>query len=41
MANLEAEAFETAAREVGFRGLGYYPRSGFIHIDLGACAQLV
>ncbi len=28
-------AFEAAAREVGFLGFGYYPRSGFMHIDLG------
>ncbi|MBE0455789.1 MAG: DUF882 domain-containing protein, partial [Roseovarius sp.] len=24
-----------AARAVGFLGFGYYPRSGFMHIDLG------
>ena len=35
MANHDSEAFEAAAREVGFRGLGLYPRSGFIHVDLG------
>ena len=35
MANHDPEAFEAAAREVGFRGFGCYPRSGFIHIDLG------
>jgi zinc D-Ala-D-Ala carboxypeptidase len=35
MANHDPEAFETAARTVGFRGVGFYPRSGFIHIDLG------
>ena len=35
MANHEPTAFEAAAREVGFLGLGYYPRSGFMHIDLG------
>ena len=29
------EAFEAAARAVGFQGFGFYPRSGFIHIDLG------
>ncbi|MBE0455401.1 MAG: DUF882 domain-containing protein, partial [Roseovarius sp.] len=28
-------AFEAAAREVGFLGFGFYPRSGFIHVDLG------
>jgi len=27
-------AFEAAAREVGFLGFGFYPRSGFIHVDL-------
>jgi hypothetical protein len=35
MANHDPVAFETAAREVGFLGIGYYPRSGFMHIDLG------
>lgn len=35
MANHDPEAFEAAAREVGFLGFGYYPRSGFMHIDLG------
>jgi hypothetical protein len=35
MANNDPEAFEAAARAVGFRGFGFYPRSGFIHIDLG------
>ncbi len=27
--------FEAAAREAGFLGFGFYPRSDFIHIDLG------
>ena len=27
--------FEAAARAIGFKGFGFYPRSGFIHIDLG------
>jgi len=35
MANHDPEAFEAAARAVGFLGFGYYPRSGFMHIDLG------
>ncbi|WP_430463648.1 YcbK family protein [Tabrizicola sp.] len=35
MANHDPLAFEAAAREVGFEGFGYYPRSGFMHIDLG------
>ncbi len=35
MANHDPEAFEAAARAVGFQGFGFYPRSGFIHIDLG------
>jgi hypothetical protein len=35
MANHDPVAFEAAAREVGFLGVGYYGRSGFIHIDLG------
>ncbi|WP_323034939.1 YcbK family protein [Pararhodobacter sp.] len=35
MANHDPMAFEAAAREVGFLGFGFYPRSGFMHIDLG------
>ena len=35
MANHDPEAFEAAARAVGFQGFGFYPRSGFVHIDLG------
>ena len=35
MANHDPEAFEAAARAIGFRGFGFYPRSGFMHIDLG------
>jgi hypothetical protein len=35
MANHDPEAFEAAARAVGFKGFGFYPRSGFIHIDVG------
>jgi len=35
MANHDPVAFEAAAREVGFLGFGTYPRSGFMHIDLG------
>ena len=35
MANHDPAAFESAAREVGFLGFGYYHRSGFMHIDLG------
>ncbi|PLL13941.1 peptidase M15 [Tabrizicola sp. TH137] len=35
MANHDPPAFEAAARAVGFLGFGYYPRSGFMHIDLG------
>ena len=35
MANHDPVAFEAAAREVGFLGFGHYPRSGFMHIDLG------
>ena len=35
MANHDPAAFETAARAVGFQGFGTYPRSGFMHIDLG------
>ena len=35
MANHDAAAFITAARKVGFKGIGTYPRSNFIHIDTG------
>ena len=35
MSNHDPVAFEAAARAAGFLGFGYYPRSGFIHIDLG------
>ena len=35
MANHDPVAFEAAAREMGFLGFGFYPRSGFIHVDLG------
>jgi zinc D-Ala-D-Ala carboxypeptidase len=35
MANHDPAAFEAAARAVGFQGFGFYPRSGFMHIDLG------
>lgn len=39
MANHDPMLFELAAREVGFRGFGYYPKSGFMHIDLGPARQ--
>ena len=35
MSNHDPVVFEAAAREAGFLGFGYYPRSGFMHIDLG------
>ena len=35
MTNHDPEAFEEAARAAGFRGFGFYSRSGFMHIDLG------
>jgi hypothetical protein len=35
MANHNPAAFTEAARAVGFLGFGTYPRSGFMHIDLG------
>jgi len=37
MANHDSVAFEAAAREAGF--LGFYPRSGFMHVDLGPARQ--
>jgi hypothetical protein len=39
MANHDPVAFEAAARKVGFLGFGFYPRSGFVHIDLGPARQ--
>ncbi len=39
MSNHDPAAFEAAAREVGFLGFGFYPRSGFIHVDLGPARQ--
>ena len=35
MSNHDPVAFEAAAREVGFLGFGFYPRSGFMHVDIG------
>jgi len=35
MANHDPVEFEKAARAVGFLGFGTYPRSGFMHVDLG------
>ena len=35
MAKHNPEAFEAAARAVGFQGFGSYLRSGFMHVDLG------
>ena len=34
MSNHDPVAFEAEAREVGFLGFGYYPRSSFMHVDL-------
>ena len=39
MTNHDPVAFEAAAREVGFLGFGFYPRSSFIHVDLGPARQ--
>ena len=39
MTNHDPVAFEAAARAVGFKGFGFYPRSGFMHIDLGPARQ--
>ena len=39
MANHDPVAFEAAAREFGFLGFGFCPRSGFMHIDLGPARQ--
>lgn len=39
MAYHDPVVFELAAREVGFLGFGFYPRSGFMHIDLGPARE--
>ncbi len=39
MSNHDPLAFEAAARAAGFLGFGFYPRSGFMHIDLGPARQ--
>ena len=39
MSNHDPVAFEAAARAIGFLGFGFYPRSGFIHVDLGPARQ--
>jgi len=35
MENHDPAVFEEAARAVGFKGFGYYPHLGFMHIDTG------
>jgi zinc D-Ala-D-Ala carboxypeptidase len=35
MENHDPQSFEAAARAVGFTGFGYYPKSGFMHVDSG------
>lgn len=35
MDNHDPHAFEAAARNAGFTGFGFYPKSGFMHIDTG------
>lgn len=35
MENHDPHQFEAAARAMGFTGFGYYPKSGFMHIDTG------
>jgi len=39
MENHDPVVFEAAAREVGFLGFGFYPPSGFMHVDLGPARQ--
>jgi hypothetical protein len=36
MENHDPQAFEAAARAVGFTGFGYYVKSGFMHVDTAA-----
>lgn len=35
MANHDPASFIAAARKAGFKGIGTYPRSNFVHIDTG------
>jgi hypothetical protein len=35
MDNHDPHEFEALARMIGFTGFGYYPKSGFMHIDTG------
>lgn len=35
MENHNPAHFEKCARKVGFTGFGFYPKSGFMHIDIG------
>lgn len=35
MDNHDPHEFEAVARRIGFTGFGYYPKSGFMHIDIG------
>lgn len=35
MDNHEPHSFEAYAQQAGFKGFGYYPKKGFMHIDLG------
>lgn len=39
MTHHDPAAFEVAARAAGFPGFGFYPRSGFIHVDLVPARQ--
>lgn len=41
MLNHDPEAFEAAAIAVGFRGIGHYPHSNFMHIDTRRSEQVV
>jgi hypothetical protein len=36
MSNHSPDDFERAAREAGFKGFGFYPKSNFMHIDMGS-----
>lgn len=39
MSNHDPEEYEAAARAVGFTGFGFYPKSNFIHADIGPARQ--
>lgn len=37
--NQDPQEFESVARQVGFTGFGFYPKSNFIHVDTGPARE--